>query len=82
MVDESGLNTPPQVVAIDTGSGQRRLVWDPSPRFEERRFGRVEDVKGIGAGGHEVRRGLYLPPGYSPGQKYIRPVILTLVASV
>ena len=67
---EQDLNSPPQLVAVDTKTGQRKLLWDSNPQFEELKFGKVEDVKWIGAGGHEIRGGLYLPPGYSPGQKF------------
>lgn len=67
---EQDLNTPPKLVAIDPRSGQRKLLWDPNPQFEELKFGKVEDVGWIGAGGKEVRGGLYLPPDYSPGRKY------------
>jgi len=67
---EQGLNTPPQLVAVDTRSRQTRLLWDPNPQFEELKFGKVEDVGWIGAGGKEVRGGLYLPPDYSPAKKY------------
>jgi hypothetical protein len=67
---EQDLNTPPQLVAIDTRSGRKELLWDPNPQFKDLKFGRVEDVKWLGAGGHEVRGGLYLPPDYSPGKRY------------
>jgi hypothetical protein len=78
---EQGLNTPSQAVAIDTGSGHRRLVWDPSPQSEERKFGRVEDVKGIGPGARSPRWAV--PAAWLLSWTEIHPPsYLTLVASV
>jgi dipeptidyl aminopeptidase/acylaminoacyl peptidase len=63
------LNTPPVIAATD-GSGGTATLLDPNPQFRELTFGRVQELKFLGAMQKEVHAGLYFPVGYVPGKKY------------
>jgi len=48
------LNRPPQVFAVDSASGQSRLVLDPNPHLLEHfKLGRVERMSGVPSYGKE-----------------------------
>jgi dipeptidyl aminopeptidase/acylaminoacyl peptidase len=67
---EQDLNSPPKIVISDTRSGRKALVLDLNPQLQDIQFGRVEEIRFIGALGKEVRAGLYFPVGYVSGRKY------------
>jgi len=67
---EEDMNTPPRVFLRDRKSGQTAVLFDLNPRFEELLFGRVQELSFKATDGHEVKAGLYLPPGYVPGKRY------------
>jgi dipeptidyl aminopeptidase/acylaminoacyl peptidase len=73
-----GAEQPPRLVAIDTGTGRQRLVFDPNPGFAALRLGRVERLEWRNDVGREVYGDLVLPPGYAGGRL---PTIVVLYRS-
>jgi hypothetical protein len=65
------LNHPPQVFAVESGSGQSRLVLDPNPHLLERfKLGRVERMSGTLSNGKQWIAELMYPADYIPGIRY------------
>ncbi|HMI50614.1 MAG TPA: hypothetical protein VK525_03820 [Candidatus Saccharimonadales bacterium] len=64
------LNTPPKITVSDSKSGQSAVLLDLNPQFADIEFGRVEEIKFVGAQHKEVHAGLYFPPGYDSGKQY------------
>jgi hypothetical protein len=65
------LNVPPQVFAVDSISGQSRLVLDPNPHLLERfKLGRVERLSGTLPNGKQWIAELMYPADYTPGTRY------------
>jgi dipeptidyl aminopeptidase/acylaminoacyl peptidase len=67
---EQGLNSPPQVVALDARTGQKVKLLDLNPQFADLEFGKVEEITWKDGTGQSVRGGLYLPPDYIAGKRY------------
>jgi dipeptidyl aminopeptidase/acylaminoacyl peptidase len=67
---EEDINTPPRVFALEPKTRRRIVVLDLNPQFSEIQFGKVEAVTWSASDGHIVSGGLYLPPDYSPGNRY------------
>src|SRR6266446_428574 len=67
---EEDMNTPPRILAKNLKTGQKSLLMDLNPQFEQLHFGRVEEVTFKATDGHAVRAGLYRPPDYVPGSRY------------
>jgi dipeptidyl aminopeptidase/acylaminoacyl peptidase len=74
IVLEEDMNTPPHIVAIDSATGQKSLVIDLNPQFQNIALARVEKITWKAGHGRELKGGLYWPPDYVPGKKY--PLIL------
>ena len=68
------MNTPPRIVAIDPPTGRKSLLMDLNPQFQNLALARVEEITWKDSRGHELKGGLYWPPGYVAGQKY--PVVI------
>jgi hypothetical protein len=69
------LNRPPQIFAVESGSGQSRLVLDPNPHLLERfKLGRVERMSGSLSNGKQWIAQLMYPADYTPGARY--PVVI------
>ena len=65
------LNHPPQIFAVDSTSGQNRLVLDPNPRLlDEFKLGRVERLSGTLPNGKQWIAQLIYPADYKPGIRY------------
>jgi hypothetical protein len=65
------LSRPPQVFAVESVSGQSRLVLDPNPYLLERfKLGRVERMSGILSNGKQWIAQLMYPADYTPGTRY------------
>jgi hypothetical protein len=65
------LNSPPQVFAVDSASGESRFVLDPNPHLLERfKLGRVERMSGTLANGKQWIGQLIYPADYTPGSRY------------
>lgn len=65
------LNTPPQVFAVDTNTGESRLILDPNPHLLANfRLGRVERMSGTLPTGQQWIAQLIYPADYKPGTKY------------
>jgi hypothetical protein len=65
------LNRPPQVFAVESASGQSRLVLDPNPRLLERfKLGSVERMSGTLSNGKQWIAQLMYPADYTPGTRY------------
>lgn len=71
---EEDMNSPPQLVAIDSGKNKKALLLDLNPQFRDLSFGRVELFNWKAVDGHEVVGTLYYPPDYTPGRRY--PLII------
>jgi len=68
---EQDLNRPPKIFAIDSITGDRRLILDTNPHLQERfKLGRVERLSGTLPTGHRWLGQLIYPADYKPGQKY------------
>jgi len=70
IVLDEGMNTSPQIVANDPHTGQKSLVMDLNPQFQNLALARVEEIAWKDAHGTEVKAGLYWPPDYVAGKKY------------
>jgi hypothetical protein len=65
------LNGPPQVFAVESASGQSRLVLDPNPHLLEKfKLGRVERMSGTLSNGKQWIAELMYPADYTPGTRY------------
>jgi hypothetical protein len=65
------LNQPPRVFAVDSASGQSRLVLDPNPHLLERfKLGRVERLSGALSNGKRWIAELMYPADYVSGTHY------------
>jgi hypothetical protein len=68
---DQGLNTPPRLVAVDSRTQAKHLVYDPNPGLlTARRFGREDVLHWVTRSGDTRVGGLYWPPDYEPGQHY------------
>jgi dipeptidyl aminopeptidase/acylaminoacyl peptidase len=65
-----GMNDPPKIFVRDMRTGQKKLLLDLNPQFDQIEFGRVEAVEWKASDGHEVAGGLYLPPSSKRGTRY------------
>jgi dipeptidyl aminopeptidase/acylaminoacyl peptidase len=66
---EQDVNTPPKLYVSDSKSGQRALLLDLNPQFDDLNFGVVRTIEWQ-VHGIETLGGLYLPPDYTPGKRY------------
>jgi hypothetical protein len=65
------LNRPPQVFAVDTRSGESRLILDPNQHLlEDFKLGRMERMSGTLPAGQQWIAQLIYPADYRPGVKY------------
>jgi hypothetical protein len=65
------LNRPPQIFAVDSASGQSRLVLDPNPHLlEQFKLGRVERMSGTLSNGKQWIAQLIYPADYTSGNRY------------
>ncbi len=60
----------PKVAIIDSTTHQQRVVSDPNPQFQHRRFGRVQTIHWIGKLGEAWVGGLVYPTNYAPATRY------------
>jgi len=67
---EEGLNSPPEIVAIDPDNHQRKVLLDLNPQFRNLTFAKEEQIRWKATDGHEVEGGLYYPAGFVPGKRY------------
>ena len=74
IVLDEGINTPPQIDAVDPSTSLRSILIDLNPQFQNLTLARVEEITWQDSGGNEVKGGLYWPPDYVAGKKY--PLIL------
>ena len=63
-------NERPVLWANDASSGKAGALWDPNPQLDGVELGSVRPYRWRTADGLETQAGLYLPPGYRPGQRY------------
>jgi hypothetical protein len=65
------LDTPPQIVAVDSATGSTKLVLDLDPNLRNTfKLGRVERISGTLPNGLKWLGQLIYPADYVPGQKY------------
>lgn len=67
---EEDINSPPRIFASESATHRKSLLLDLNPQFSQLQFGKVESVSWKASDGHEVIGGLYLPPDFTPGQRY------------
>jgi dipeptidyl aminopeptidase/acylaminoacyl peptidase len=67
---EEAANAPPNIFVKDLSTGRTSLLMDLNPQFKNFVFAQVEAVKFTAKDGHEVKGGLYRPPGFIPGNRY------------
>lgn len=65
-----GSTQPRRLVAIDTGSGAERVLYDPNPQPARQPLGHVERLFIRNAYGVESFADLVLPPDHQPGQRH------------
>jgi hypothetical protein len=70
IVLEENMNQPPRIFAIAPGTGQKSLLMDFNPQFQDLVFARVEEVAWKTSHHDEVKAGLYWPLDYVTGKKY------------
>ena len=66
---EEDMNTPPRVFATSTKTGQKSLLVNANPQFENFKSRSVEEVGFKSTDGRQVRAGLYKSPACTPGRK-------------
>ncbi len=67
---DEGLNTPPQIVALDSKTNQKVLLIDLNPQFKTLNFSKGEVITWTGTDGHQTQGGLFRPPDSVPGKRY------------
>jgi hypothetical protein len=67
---EEDMRTRPRVFATNLKTGEKRMLLDLNPDFNNIEFGRVEEVSFKATDGHEVRGGLFRPPDFQAGKRY------------
>jgi hypothetical protein len=69
------LNTPPLLYAIDTSTGDERMLLDPNPQLRSHfKLGRAEEIHWSDVGGRQWRGILYYPTNYARQQRF--PVVI------
>jgi dipeptidyl aminopeptidase/acylaminoacyl peptidase len=74
IVLDENMNQPPRLLAIAPGTGQKSLLMDLNPQFQDLALARVEEVAWNTSRHHDVKAGLYWPVDYAVGQRY--PLII------
>ena len=65
------LNHPPRIFAVDSTTGESRLILDPNPHLlEQFRLGRVERLSGYLSNGKQWLGQLIYPANYQPSHRY------------
>src|SRR6266853_152797 len=67
---EEDSNTPPKIYVSDKKTHKKVLLVDLNPQFDELSLGKVQSIKWKATDGHEVQGGLYLPPDYTPAERF------------
>jgi hypothetical protein len=68
---QQDLNHPPQILAIDSKSGDARHILDPNPNLLFRfKLGHVERLSGALSNGHQWIAQLMYPADYEAGRRY------------
>jgi hypothetical protein len=68
---QQDLNHPPQILAIDSKSGDARQILDPNPNLQFRfKLGRVERLSGALSNGRQWIAQLMYPADYEAGRRY------------
>ncbi len=70
IVLEENMSQPPRIFAISPGGGQKSLLMDLNPQFQDLVFARVEEVAWKTSHHNEVKAGLYWPVDYVASKKY------------
>ncbi|MBL4837473.1 MAG: hypothetical protein JKY34_07825 [Kordiimonadaceae bacterium] len=64
------LNTPPNLLAEDVATGNKKLITNLNPQFEALTFGRIETFDWIGLEKRLVSGGLVYPTNYNIKKRY------------
>jgi Prolyl oligopeptidase family len=71
---EESPNDRPRLIALDSRTGETRVLLDPNPWLQQRKLGRVETMTWTSSDGRQFRGGFYYPPDYLPTTRY--PVVI------
>lgn len=67
---DQGLNTPPNLKAVDNRTGRSKIFTDFNPQFRALRFALVTLITWTAVDGTKWSGDLYYPPGAKPGSRY------------
>ena len=67
---DQGLNTPPNLKAVDNRTGRSKIFTDFNPQFRALRFAPVTLITWKAVDGTKWSGDLYYPPGAKPGSRY------------
>jgi len=70
ILEDQDMNQPPRLVAVDSKTGETKVVFDPNPQFTSLIFGDVKEIEWKATDGHPAKGGLYLPVNYVSGRRY------------
>jgi dipeptidyl aminopeptidase/acylaminoacyl peptidase len=67
---KQGLNSPPEVAALNAVTKELSPFWNLNPAFAQLMLGRVVATEWKDTNGHSLTGALYLPPGYDAQRRY------------
>jgi len=67
---DQGLNTPPNLKAVDNRTGRAKIFTDFNPQFRALRFAPVTLITWTAVDGGKWSGALYYPPNAKPGSRY------------
>lgn len=67
---DEGSTMPRRLVAIESRTGDKRLIYNPNPQFRAIRLGQVRRLRYRNRFGIECYSDLILPPDHKPGQQH------------
>lgn len=68
---DQDMNTPPHLVLVVHPSGERRVIYDPEPRLQQRyAFAQERLIHWRSTRGLRWQGGLFIPPNYDPHRRY------------
>jgi dipeptidyl aminopeptidase/acylaminoacyl peptidase len=72
-------NIRPDILLVDTRTGERTLLTDLNPEFDQIELGHIEPIEWTNRFGSKSAGELLKPPGYEPGKRY--PFVLMATSS-
>jgi dipeptidyl aminopeptidase/acylaminoacyl peptidase len=72
-------NVRPDILLVDTRTGERTVLTDLNPEFDQIELGHIERIEWTNRFGSNTAGELLKPPGYEPGKRY--PFVLMATAT-